>query len=333
MAVPAHDERDHAFAERYGLEIRPVVRPADGEARGRRGFVAHTDERGAGQLGPSSAACRARRRRRRSSRGSPSAALGEATIGYRLRDWLLSRQRYWGCPIPIVHCERLRRGPGARTTSCRSCCPTSRSTCRRAARRSPRPRTGSTSTARAAAARRGARRTRWTRSSTRPGTSSATPTRSNDEAPFVARDRRLLAAGQPVHRRHRARDPAPALRALLHEGDERAGPRRLPRAVRAALQPGDDPQRTAPRCRSRRATSSTRSTYADRYGADTVRMYTLFMGPADQDMEWQDTGIEGVWRFLQPALARRARAGGRSRRVEQPVTARWRGRRTRRSRR
>jgi leucyl-tRNA synthetase len=38
--------------------------------------------------------------------------------------------------------------------------------------------------------------------------------------------------------------------------------------------------------------------YADRYGADAVRTYTLFMGPADQDMDWQDTGIEGVWRFL-----------------------------------
>jgi leucyl-tRNA synthetase len=38
--------------------------------------------------------------------------------------------------------------------------------------------------------------------------------------------------------------------------------------------------------------------YADRYGADTVRTYTLFMGPADEDMEWQDAGIEGVWRFL-----------------------------------
>jgi leucyl-tRNA synthetase len=38
--------------------------------------------------------------------------------------------------------------------------------------------------------------------------------------------------------------------------------------------------------------------YADRYGADTVRTYTLFMGPADEDMQWQDAGIEGVWRFL-----------------------------------
>ena len=38
--------------------------------------------------------------------------------------------------------------------------------------------------------------------------------------------------------------------------------------------------------------------YAERYGADTVRMYALFMGPADEDMEWQDAGIEGIWRFL-----------------------------------
>ena len=38
--------------------------------------------------------------------------------------------------------------------------------------------------------------------------------------------------------------------------------------------------------------------YADRYGADTVRMYTLFMGPADEDMDWQDNGLEGIWRFL-----------------------------------
>ena len=76
------------------------------------------------------------------------------------------------------------------------------------------------------------------------------------------------------------------------------GLRRLSRAVRAAVQPGDDHGRRARRCRSRRATSSTRSCYAERYGADTVRLYTLFMGPADEDMDWQDTGLEGIWRFV-----------------------------------
>ena len=57
--------------------------------------------------------------------------------------------------------------------------------------------------------------------------------------------------------------------------------------------------------------------YADRYGADTVRMYTLFMGPADEDMDWQDNGLEGIWRFLNRiwriAHEQAARAGRGSR--------------------
>ena len=50
--------------------------------------------------------------------------------------------------------------------------------------------------------------------------------------------------------------------------------------------------------------------YADRYGADTVRMYTLFMGPADEDMDWQDNGPGGDLALPEPDLADRARAGG-----------------------
>ena len=70
----------------------------------------------------------------------------------------------------------------------------------------------------------------------------------------------------------------------------------------------------------------------ERYGADALRLYILFMGPADQDKEWQDTGVEGMWRFLHAAVAGRAR-GARPRAGRRDGRRRRsRGRRTRRSR-
>src|SRR6478609_5902760 len=103
MAVPAHDERDHEFAEAHGLEIRPVVSPRDAEPP-EGAYVAHTHDEVlinsgefSGQPAPEGA--------RAIVAKLEQEGLGKGTIAYRLRDWLLSRQRYWGCPIPIVHCE------------------------------------------------------------------------------------------------------------------------------------------------------------------------------------------------------------------------------------
>ena len=105
MAVPGHDRRDFEFARKYELEVRQVVAPADGsEPPADEPFVTQSDDVqmvNSGELdglSPAAAKQRIIERLEGDKRGAPA-------VNYRLRDWLLSRQRYWGCPIPIVHCD------------------------------------------------------------------------------------------------------------------------------------------------------------------------------------------------------------------------------------
>jgi leucyl-tRNA synthetase len=102
MAVPAHDERDFEFAERFELPVKVVVAP-EGEDYDEATYVPHSEDE---RLVDSAqfSGLPAEEAKEAIVQWLDSRGLGRAAVSYRLRDWLLSRQRYWGCPIPILYC-------------------------------------------------------------------------------------------------------------------------------------------------------------------------------------------------------------------------------------
>jgi len=103
MAVPAHDERDFEFAKQYGLPIRVVVKTASGETP----EVPFTfkDESGVAADSGEISGLPVPKAIEKIIEIIEQRGLGKGTVRYRLRDWLISRQRYWGTPIPMLYCE------------------------------------------------------------------------------------------------------------------------------------------------------------------------------------------------------------------------------------
>jgi leucyl-tRNA synthetase len=296
MAVPAHDERDFAFAERFGLGVVQVVAPAGGDGAGEgAAYVAHSENEVLVNSGPFDGLSSPEAKRAIVA-SLEERGLGRATVNYRLRDWLLSRQRYWGCPIPIVHCDGCGvvpvpeselpvllpevadylpkgRSPLAAAedwvaTACPSCgCPARRET-------------DTMDT--------------FVDSSwyfmryTDPH---------NDTAPF---DRGLVDYWLPVNQYIGGIEHA-----ILHLMYARFFTKALYdidvvgfREPFARLFNQGMIYRFGAKMSKSKGNVVAPDELVDRFGADALRLYILFMGPADQDKEWQDTGVEGMWRFL-----------------------------------
>ncbi len=294
MAVPAHDERDFAFATRFGLELRQVVEPADGSAV----ELPYVEKTGSARSVGSG---------RFSGLATPDAiheivawleaeGRGKAAVGYRLRDWLLSRQRYWGCPIPIVHCDACGPVPVPRDElpvllpEVDDYKPRGRSPLAAAER--------------------------WVATACpRCGVPARRETDTMDT--FVDSSWYFLRYADPRN------DRAPVAReiadywlpvrqyiggiehAILHLLYARfftkvlcdLGLLGFSEPFSRLFNQGMIYYLGAKMSKSKGNVVAPDS-IVERFGADALRLYILFMGPAEDDKEWQDTGIEGTYRFL-----------------------------------
>jgi leucyl-tRNA synthetase len=295
MAVPAHDERDFDFARQFGLEIRQVVRPREGEVDESAAYVAHSDDEVLVNSG------------RFDGRPAPEgkAAItdwleqqgrGRATVAYRLRDWLLSRQRYWGCPIPVVHCDGCGIVPvpddqlPVLLPHVEDYAPKGRSPLAAAE-----DWVATTCPACGGSARRETDTMDTFVDSSWYFMRYADP--HNDHAPF---DREAVDAWLPVDQyiggvEHAvlhllyARFFTKALKDLGHVGFSEPFANLFTQGMIYYL--------GAKMAKSKGNVISP-DDMVGQYGADTVRMYSLFLGPPDQDAEWFDGGVAGRYRAL-----------------------------------
>jgi leucyl-tRNA synthetase len=313
MGVPAHDERDHAFAERYGIEIRQVVEAADGAEPAESGaFVAHSESERLVNSGEFSG-LPAPEGKRAIVEKLAEEGLARAVVRYRLRDWLLSRQRYWGAPIPIIHCdscgivavpddelpvllpeidEYLPKGRSPLAAAedwVRVSCPSCGGEARRETDTMDTFVDSSWYFIRYADAR-------------------------NDQEPF---SRALADYWLPVNQYIGGVEHA-----ILHLMYARFFVKVLNdlglvgfREPFARLFTQGMLYRDGAKMSKSKGNVIAPDEYVERYGADAVRMYLLFIGPVEQDAEWQDAGFEGIVRFLNRLwrlVLEQAAAGGAS---------------------
>jgi leucyl-tRNA synthetase len=298
MAVPAHDQRDYDFAVAFDLPIRPVIAPADDAEQSPEGeaFIAHTANEkliNSGEFTGMDAVAG----REAIVAWLDREGIGHASVNYRLRDWLISRQRYWGCPIPVIYCDRCGLVPVPEEDlpvllpEIEDYQPKGRS-----------PLAAAEEWVNTTCPNCGGPATRETDTMDTFVDSSWYFLRYcdalNDEAAW---DRKVLAAWMPVDQYIGGVEHA-----ILHLLYSRFFIKALADMELLDVQEpfqalftqgmilGGDGNKMS----SSKGNVVAPSEIVERYGADAARCYVLFMGPPDQDAAWAETGIEGVHRFL-----------------------------------
>jgi leucyl-tRNA synthetase len=308
MAVPAHDERDHAFAERFGLEIRRVIEGGELPYAG-DGPLINSGEDFYGLPN--------REARTAIVEWLEAAGRGHRTVNFRLRDWLVSRQRYWGCPIPVVHCPDCgivavpAEDLPVLLPEIEDYAPKGRSPLAAAEDwvAVPCPRCGKP----------GRRETDTMDTFVDSSWYFLRYCDSHNET--SAWDPQVVAEWMPVDQyiggvEHAilhlmyARFFCKALADLGHLSFQEPF---------AALFTQGMITRDGAKMSKSRGNVVSPGAIVERYGADTARSYILFIGPVEQDADWSDDGVEGVHRFLSRLWRAAAEAAATTEPSEPPV--------------
>ncbi len=295
MAVPAHDQRDYDFARAFDLEIRQVVEPTGEELPDDEPFVGHSaDERlinsgdFTGMTSPEAT--------RSITEWLAKDGRGRPSVNYRLRDWLLSRQRYWGCPIPVVYCDGCGLVPVPEDQL-----PVLLPDVQDYAPKGKSPLASAEDWVATECPRCGGPARRETDTMDTFVDSSWYFLRycdaRNDEAAW---DREVVRSWMPVDQYIGGVEHA-----ILHLMYARFFVKALADLSLLDVQEPFDAlftigmiTREGAKMSSSKGNVVDPAEYVERYGADTARSYVLFIGAPDQDADWTDKGVEGVHRFL-----------------------------------
>lgn len=295
MAVPAHDQRDFEFAREYGLPIRVVIDDPD-ESHTRRDLEAAYVEDGVQVNSGQFDGIANREAMDRIADWMEERGIGRRAVSYRLRDWLVSRQRYWGTPIPVVYCERCGIQPVPESEL-----PVMLPTDVTFSGKGESPLTTSETFLRAKCPSCGGEARRETDTLDTFVDSSWYLFRyispGETSVPFVKKDVDRWfpvdlyiggiehACGHLIFVRFMTK--------VLHD----LGYLGVDEPIGTLFSQGMITLNGFKMSKSKGNVVPPDELIA-RYGADTERLYTLFMGPPDRDAEWNDTAVEGAFRFL-----------------------------------